>query len=36
MSKVTMLRNVPFFAGLSDPELEVLAESLGSAPLARG
>jgi CRP/FNR family cyclic AMP-dependent transcriptional regulator len=36
MSKVTMLRNVPFFAGLSDQELEVLAESLGKRTFGKG
>ncbi len=36
MSRVTMLRNVPFFAGLSDPELEVLADSLGKRTFGKG
>jgi len=36
MSKVTLLRNVPFFASLSDQELEVLAESLGKRTFGKG
>ena len=36
MSRVTMLRNVPFFAGLSDQELEVLADSLGKRTFGKG
>jgi CRP/FNR family cyclic AMP-dependent transcriptional regulator len=36
MSKVTLLRNVPFFAGLSDQELEVLSESLGKRTFGKG
>jgi CRP/FNR family transcriptional regulator/CRP/FNR family cyclic AMP-dependent transcriptional regulator len=36
MSKVTMLRSVPFFAGLSDQELEVLADSLGKRTFGKG
>ena len=36
MSKVTMLRNVPFFAGLADQELEVLADSLGKRTFGKG
>ncbi|MBM4466212.1 MAG: Crp/Fnr family transcriptional regulator [Chloroflexi bacterium] len=36
MSKVTMLRKVPLFAGLSDQELEVLAGSLGRRTFAKG
>ena len=36
MSRVTMLRNVPFLAALSDQELEVLAESLGKRTFGKG
>ena len=36
MSRVTMLRNVSFFAGLSDQELEVLADSLGKRTFGKG
>lgn len=36
MSRVTMLRNVPLFAGLSDQELEVLADSLGKRTFGKG
>lgn len=36
MSKMTMLRNVPLFAGLSDQELEVLADSLGKRTFGKG
>ena len=36
MSRVTMLRKVPLFAGLSDHELEVLAGSLGRRTFAKG
>jgi CRP/FNR family transcriptional regulator/CRP/FNR family cyclic AMP-dependent transcriptional regulator len=36
MSKVTLLRNVPFFASLSDQELEVLADSLGKRTFGKG
>jgi CRP-like cAMP-binding protein len=33
---MTMLRNVPLFAGLSDQELEVLADSLGKRTFGKG
>ena len=36
MSKVRLLRNVPLFAGLSDDELEALADSLGRRTFAKG
>jgi CRP/FNR family cyclic AMP-dependent transcriptional regulator len=36
MSKVSMLRKVPLFAGLSDQELEVLADSLGKRTFGKG
>jgi len=36
MSKVTMLRNVRLFAGLSDQELEGLADRLGKRTFAKG
>jgi CRP/FNR family transcriptional regulator/CRP/FNR family cyclic AMP-dependent transcriptional regulator len=36
MSRVTMLRNVSFFAELSDQELEVLADSLGKRTFGKG
>ena len=36
MSKVTMLRKVPLFAGLSEQELEVLADSLGKRTFGKG
>jgi len=36
MSKVAMLRNVPFFTGLSDQEIEVLVESLGRRTFGKG
>jgi CRP-like cAMP-binding protein len=36
MSKATMLRRVPLFAGLSDQELEKLAGSLGRRTFAKG
>jgi CRP/FNR family transcriptional regulator/CRP/FNR family cyclic AMP-dependent transcriptional regulator len=36
MSRVILLRNVPFFAGLSDQELQVLAESLGKRTFGKG
>jgi len=36
MSRVSMLRNVPLFAGLSDQELEVLAGSLGRRTFGKG
>ena len=36
MSKTTMIRNVPLFAGLSDRSLEDLAGSLGRRTFARG
>lgn len=36
MSKVTALRNVPFFAGLSDRELEALADGLEKRTFGKG
>lgn len=36
MPKVAILRNVPLFAGLSDPDLEALAGSLGTRTFAKG
>jgi CRP/FNR family cyclic AMP-dependent transcriptional regulator len=36
MSKITALRNVPFFAALSDQELEALAESLERRTFGKG
>lgn len=36
MSRADLLRNVPLFAGLSDQELEALAESLGRRTFPRG
>jgi CRP/FNR family transcriptional regulator/CRP/FNR family cyclic AMP-dependent transcriptional regulator len=36
MSKTTALLNVPFFAGLSDQELEALAESLEKRTFGKG
>jgi CRP/FNR family transcriptional regulator/CRP/FNR family cyclic AMP-dependent transcriptional regulator len=36
MSKVIALRNVPFFADLSDPELEALADSLEKRTFGKG
>ena len=36
MSRVSMLRNVALFAGLSDQELEVLAGSLGKRTFGKG
>ncbi len=36
MSRIDMLRKVPIFAGLSDQELEVLADSLGKRTFAKG
>ena len=36
MSRGAIVRNVPFFAGLSDQELEVLAESLGKRTFGKG
>lgn len=36
MSKVTALRNVPFFAGLSGQELEALADSLEKRTFGKG
>ena len=36
MSKVTMMRDLPLSAGLSDQELETLASSLGWRTFAKG
>jgi len=36
MSKITALRNVPFFAGLPDQELEALANSLKKRTFGKG
>ena len=36
MSRATMLRNVPFFTGLSDQELDLLADSLGRRTFNKG
>ena len=36
MTRLSMLRNVPLFAGLSDQELEVLADSLGKHTFGKG